>query len=194
MLTERFLYRKLNSEIEFVRLDSSAFRYITHNNQTIYAATGGSQILFSNDNGDNWTLMGTVDGSIQGLQIADSILFAGLYGNNGKRGPIFRNVRSGSPWILNTEGLGNNSSGMSIINIYFSDGRVYLCGFGGLYVSENYGNTWQPLLKMDEYRAAEELVVCENSLIVNTFDGTFKKSNNEKDWRRILIVHVLLLT
>ncbi|MFM6401895.1 MAG: hypothetical protein ACKPFF_34890, partial [Planktothrix sp.] len=60
-------------------MDSSGFRYITHNNQTIYA-TAGSEILSSNDNGENWTLMGTVDGSIQGLQIADSILFAGLYG------------------------------------------------------------------------------------------------------------------
>jgi len=184
VLKGRFLYRKLNSEKEFVKLDSSGFRYITHNNQTIYAAADGA-ILSSNDNGENWTLMGTVDGSIQGLQIADSILFAGLYGKNGVRGPIFRNIKSGSPWILNTEGLNNNQSRMGIINIYFIKGKVYLCGYGGLYVSENYGNTWQPLFKMDDNRAAEELVVCENSLIVKTFDGTFKKSNNEKDWRRI---------
>ncbi len=110
----------------------------------IFAGTWGDGIYLSTNEGTSWTAIdtGLIDQRVMALtsctsNTGDTILFAGTF-NNG----LYLSTDAGNTWIRDNKGILFAGSGALTTCPNGNGGMTILFGGAGLYVSTNYGASW----------------------------------------------------
>lgn len=169
-----------------------------HNSTTLYH--GANQVLKSSDRGDNWEI---ISGDITETSnpekeswaagaIAESALQPGLLYAGTDHGAFWTRKNDGKPWQEFSAGL-PNAYIRSIQPSMFKVARVYLAMTGinyddlnnYLFVSEDYGQTWDSItadLPNDPANVIIEDLVYENILYAGCYRGVYISMNRGKSW------------
>lgn len=105
-------------------------------NDTIFAATRGSGILMSPNNGITWSQVnsGLPNDSVYSILVKGNLLFAGMYGNG-----VYMSSNSGVSWTVVNSGLPSLAYTRSLA----TDGiNIYAAINGSIYISNNNGTFW----------------------------------------------------
>lgn len=93
-------------------------------NSSIFAATDGYGIIYSSDNGKNWTAVndGLTDRLVNVLLVSDSIIYAGT-----ERNGVFCSNNNGSTW----NSIGSGFPDFPVYSIAIKDSSIFVGTWGG---------------------------------------------------------------
>ncbi len=102
----------------------------------IYAASNGSGVFRSTDNGESWKVVniGLTNLGIKALAVSATNLFAGTFG-----GGIFRSTDSGRSWVDITIGITGSFSAVAARE----SGDIFVGTNKGVFRSTDNGSNWQ---------------------------------------------------
>ncbi len=142
---------------------------------TIFAATLGSGIYQSTDNGTTWTKDSTGGSYFYSLSISpNGTIFGGSY-----LGSIYRSTDNGTTWTSAKVGaLADTANSIVTCFTYDGSGNVYVAtGLNGIFSSSDEGVTWNSVLTNFMYPFAMAFDA-QNNFLVGTFgDGMFTSPN-----------------
>ncbi len=169
-----------------------------HDSKTLYH--GANHVIKSSDRGDSWQIIsGNIAESSKPEKkswaagaIAESELQPGLLYVGTDHGAFWISKNSGKAWKEFSDGL-PNAYIRSIQPSKFKKSRVYLTMTGinyddlnnYMFVSENYGKTWNSItadLPNDPANVIQEDPVYENILYAGCYRGVYISVNRGKSW------------
>ena len=142
----------------------------------IYAGTSTGQIFCSQDDGQNWTLVGDIGGYVNAIAInRDGEILAGT--SHG----IFLSETQGKEWSKADKGLTCQDVWSLTLN---ANGHVFAAtNGGGVYRSTDNGSSWREVNAGLTNRNAGSVAVCPNgNLFVGTTEGVFVSRNDGDSW------------
>ncbi|MBT4785067.1 MAG: hypothetical protein HOO21_06910, partial [Candidatus Marinimicrobia bacterium] len=169
-----------------------------HDSKTLYH--GANHVIKSSDRGDSWQIIsGNIAESSNPEKkswaagaIAESELQPGLLYVGTDHGAFWNSKNSGKSWKEFSDGL-PNAYIRSIQPSNFKKSRVYLTMTGinyddlnnYIFVSENYGKTWNSItadIPNDPANVIQEDLVYQNILYTGTYRGVYISVNRGKSW------------
>ena len=169
-----------------------------HDSKTLYH--GANHVIKSSDRGDSWKIIsGNIAESSKPEKkswaagaITESELKPGLLYVGTDHGAFWVSKNSGKSWKEYSDGL-PNAYIRSIQPSNFKKSRVYLTMTGlnyddlnnYIFVSENYGKTWNSItadLPNDPANVIQEDLIHQNILYTGTYRGVYISVNRGKSW------------
>ncbi|RMG56044.1 MAG: hypothetical protein D6723_01260, partial [Acidobacteria bacterium] len=106
-------------------------------------------------------------------------------------GYIYRSTDAGHSWEMCRPGLG--IWGLTIESLFVdqrASSRLYVAGWdgyrrGGVFVSEDFGRHWRPLLRRRAVRALVQSPFRPERLVAGTLDGVYESRDGGQTWRRL---------
>lgn len=138
----------------------------------LFAATGGSGVYRSTNNGDNWTAVNNGLASyINVLLVSGTSIYAG-------GGGVYHSTNNGEQWILSDSSIRSLPiSSLAVIGSKLFAGCAKQ-GVGVLF-STNYGASWDTIQRnLTPINFVTSLAVLDTNLFVGTFYGVYKLKND----------------
>ncbi len=168
-------------------IDGQSVHALCKNNKYLFAGTWGGGVFRSEDDGSSWYKVGLDgEGVLAVLTIGDTI-FAGssFLDENGTK--VFRSFNNGNTWDFSYLSYPVTT----IYSFVYKDGKVFTGTDGGLYSSNDFGDTWSL-----EYGATFdsdgnaidtktfEVLISYNEFLITSimFNSIWISSNNGKNW------------
>lgn len=136
----------------------------------IFAGTEGGGVFYSSDNGNNWIQSnnGLTNPYVYDIVIDGVNLYAVTDGG------LFYSNNSGSSWTSINNGL--TESGIS--NIVIKGSKLFASGWN-LFTSIDNGLLWT---QVPGISGVDAILVKDNDIIVHTYSGLYKSSNDGATW------------
>lgn len=149
-------------------LNANQVNALFNDGNVLMAASSGSNLFASNNNGENWTRSGgeaDIFGDIVGITRIGNTLFAASDG-------VYRSANGGQSWEKKSNGLN-----ISLITTLLADGNtLYVAGSGAVFKSTDLGETWIDLSNGLSNSAVVSMGVVGSTLFLGTYlenlDGT----------------------
>jgi photosystem II stability/assembly factor-like uncharacterized protein len=169
-----------------------------HDHNTLYH--GGNYVFKSTDRGDNWEVISEdlsissdpAKKSVAAGALAESKVMKGLLYMGTDKGAFWTSKDDGKNWEEHSSGLPNNNI-RSIMPSQFKASRVYVALTGlnyddlntYLYVSEDYGANWKPLMNNLPNEVANVILedpINENILYAGLYRGVYISIDRGNSW------------
>lgn len=148
---------------------------------TIVAGTDANGVLVSHDGGWSWmrTNKGLKDNvKINAVASTQEAILVGT-GSDG----VFASVDAGETWQPARNGLTN----LQIRRLAVHEGHVFAGTNGGLFVSDDGGNSWSHLTGTGQING---ITILKGNIYVADLEGVILSTNRGRTWRRILETEV----
>ncbi len=171
-------WEAVNNGIQF----GGAYIYaLCSRNDSIFAG-GFGEVCFTNDKGENWTLMDlnlSLNSFVYALAIKDNYLFAGIGGHDTLRG-VYRKQLGQLGWSYTSNGLPANVA----VNTFLVSGNVLFVGTSqGVFTSENNGLHWEhSSFGMGEAPVVHSFYEANGLLLAGTNAGIFVSNDHGGSW------------
>jgi photosystem II stability/assembly factor-like uncharacterized protein len=149
-------------------------------NDTVFAASRGSGVVMSADNGNSWVIQnaGLPNDSTYSILVNGTSIFVGML-NNG----VYKSTDGGTTWSSANNGIPPNSTISSVV----TDGiNIYAAARNAIYISNNNGISWTP--SPGAPTSINRIEVIGNTLFAGCFtlsgiNGLFRSLDQGQTWQ-----------
>lgn len=150
------------------------------NSNNIFAMTADNGVFLSTDNGESWTAVNNGLSFYNGtaLVVSGNNIFAGFLGEG-----IYLSNNNGTSWKSIDSGLTNKN----IVALAISGNNIYAGIDGGVFISTDYGISWNSVLKLPTNTVyginVNSLAVSGNKIFVGAGGGVYISTDNGYSWK-----------